>query len=1149
MSAIPPYLAPHSAFTFPGPAMSDSHTPSSPSSSSTTLKASSSRPSRSEDGGDDIVPLAGPSVVGTSTSAPQRSLSLPGNSLLMGTGKRRRLLPQPSSSTGVGEEGGAGEPAVLPPQKPPAVVLVKREGVYRCAAPSRDGDGEECGWEVVHGRCEGCGKEWERSEEMVKLDEQLDAATNSLLSHSDRLPPSPSSGDSPPLDPFAVPLPHNGFLLNVPLPMSTRYKLTHSPSSGLIATADASLRKRFGVHPRHTRTVRGAVGKGYVEAGEKRPWLIHLGKRVRVEEGDEDGRQFVEELVEEVLEQQESGEVQEGRRWVTIVAEEEREVRPEELDSDDSAADEAGAAGGAASAHERRRSSKQENTADEASDLDGFIDDGDLPPPSGDEEDDLPSDSDASSTSYMSGGNDDPFGPRPPLPLFFPSSDSASSPPGRSSPFRDPDFDNGADPDVEFPRRNLLELGCALEEEGEEWAEDGCEEVDEWDGMEEVDEDDVEEWVDGLRRAERKVDERPPKSRQQRDEEREKWLEKYTRRGLEALEYNGDMEQDKNERRALRFGGAPSTSAGKSPPSFMVLNLPSRQTWPRRPDRAERRRTRPELLSGLSNPSGLAAFTPTREHFPAYFSSSTSSAPGRTHSPRLPPPSSRARDAFSLPAFASPPPTADSRFRVVSPPASGSEAMPRPLSPKLTPSFSTRPIPVKSDFPSPFLPHHSTTPPPRRQTTTNGAPHAKNAPTKAVDTAVGKGLGLTERSAATSTQTSGSSATNDQATKATKAGSDEVAVKAAQSKVAKEEDAPALGDSIWDEGDGVFRCGDCLRELHAANTSFADDASHDSPHLLPPPPIPDNLPLTSDAAFFSSLGLPSAMIARYAPVYTASDGLILTADLPLRGLFGIHPTQTVTLPAADGSGSVDVLLSRPWKICLGKGCIVVEKDDKDGSRFLRLALEDIFDAVEGDWPSPDWVTIAEETEETLKLGDSLDDDAVREVVLVEWVTRAREEGEEFSGEEEEKEEEEEEDDDGDDDEDSSDDMDVSDSDKDELDGASDEDFHPSPGQDFPLLSPSAFSSASDSASSGHNSSTMEQDSTREENAQGGFSDVELEDPKEDEGDGTSAARAALRGDAARDRFLHPRARMDLPLCAFMKELFPILEDGEDKSAR
>ncbi|GAA5884099.1 hypothetical protein JCM6882_002139 [Rhodosporidiobolus microsporus] len=173
------------------------------------------------------------------------------------------------------------------------------DGVFRCPA---------CLWEVVEGECqgpEGCGAEVVVTEEMQRVDEELSYATHSLAHSPSRLPPLTPS-------PSSLALPTLLENLNVPPSMSLRYALSFSPLYGLVALADGPLRERYGVSTSAVQAVSlpvaGSCGAEVVKVDVPRPWKIHLGRgplpAALMHDPEEDGRGFMEDLLDEVVEEQ-----------------------------------------------------------------------------------------------------------------------------------------------------------------------------------------------------------------------------------------------------------------------------------------------------------------------------------------------------------------------------------------------------------------------------------------------------------------------------------------------------------------------------------------------------------------------------------------------------------------------------------------------------------------------------------------------------------------------------------------------------------------------------------------------------------------------------------------------------------------------------
>ncbi|GAA6029918.1 hypothetical protein JCM8097_009168 [Rhodosporidiobolus ruineniae] len=200
--------------------------------------------------------------------------------------------------------------------------------IWRCRA---------CEWEVNHGECDGCDQKFVVTSEMEMADQELDIAND------DPLDPESCDRDPPPHPDLPTPLPSSVpdllSAVGVPPAMQERFKVEYSTTHGIIATADAPLRSRFEMHPTQVVEQAAADGSGPVEVVVKRPWKIHLGSRVRLALADEDGSEFMRDLVEAMYEQQSGvgdrtrtlGEVKVGE-YVTVV--EEREVVVEADDSD-----------------------------------------------------------------------------------------------------------------------------------------------------------------------------------------------------------------------------------------------------------------------------------------------------------------------------------------------------------------------------------------------------------------------------------------------------------------------------------------------------------------------------------------------------------------------------------------------------------------------------------------------------------------------------------------------------------------------------------------------------------------------------------------------------------------------------------------------
>jgi hypothetical protein len=181
--------------------------------------------------------------------------------------------------------------------------------------------------------------------------------------------------------------------------MINRYKLTYDAHVGIVATADAALRNLFSVHPREVLLRPSGDGKSFVAVSEKKPWLIHLGRRLSLRADDHDGTRFLEAFLDEVLDSQEGFSPLSGQydqqleeRWITVV-----ETYEESLAMDDDSGEEdEGEVGGNAlsgrstvtriSAWVTRKDEGGEMIQDNFDDgdeaiVDGLIDDS-LPPPS-----------------------------------------------------------------------------------------------------------------------------------------------------------------------------------------------------------------------------------------------------------------------------------------------------------------------------------------------------------------------------------------------------------------------------------------------------------------------------------------------------------------------------------------------------------------------------------------------------------------------------------------------------------------------------------------------------------------------------------------------------------------------------------------------
>ncbi|BGP13185.1 hypothetical protein JCM10213_000235 [Rhodosporidiobolus nylandii] len=243
---------------------------------------------------------------------------------------------------------------------------------------------------------------------------------------------------------------------------------------------------------------------------------------------------------------------------------------------------------------------------------------------------------------------------------------------------------------------------------------------------------------------------------------------------------------------------------------------------------------------------------------------------------------------------------------------------------------------------------------------------------------------------------------------------------------AEDEEADAVeqtqAQAIFDAMDGIFRCHECLTEvvsgtcqgcgqgyeiseemrridikLDIANESLLQHEDRD----WPDPPSPSSSPHYCEEHFFNDLGVPPAMQKRYKVEYCACHGLSVTADAALRKLFDVHPTQTLSFPAADGSGTVAVMQKRPWKIHLGQR-VTLHPNDEDGSQFLRDFVTELIDAQDktNKLAPGDYVTVVSQQEREVPVEASSGDEGAGEEkttveIYEEWVTRRVEDGEEF----------------------------------------------------------------------------------------------------------------------------------------------------------
>ncbi|GAA5991098.1 hypothetical protein JCM11641_004432 [Rhodosporidiobolus odoratus] len=706
--------------------------------------------------------------------------------------------------------------------------LRKLEGVYRCAAADKGDEDEECGWEVCHGTCSGCGSRWSIGEGMRAVDKLLDAENVSLLDLPSRDLPNP---DSPPISsPPSSTINEEDHLLSLGCPSSmiTRYRLAYSPSDGIIATADSSLKKLFDVYPAQVVRRRLADRSGVVEVLEKKPWEIHLGRRVEVDEvNDKDGMLFMRALLDGVLEEQVKLGAEREKRWVTV--EVEYEVEPEDGEN-------MGSSEGGGEEEERRVekrvtcwvtrkieegeqffSNGPAEDVNQCDTADPFIDDGGL------NLDFNPSPSRPPSTCSV------PSSPVPKarqsLTLIpaHPLAPAAISPRlSPSSPFPafiDPDFDTGLDPDVD-----AVDLDCDYPLKSDSGV--AVHELEEEDGM------GYEEWENVV------------------------------------------------EATVSGFVHSIMTDSGSQSHSEFELSDDSASRPASRNAGESRNRT-------------------------------TSRQPYKRISQRI----------------------------------LGPESSPEPAE---SATKGRGPVSV--------------------------IPESDNEEEDQLDG----------------------------------------------------EQEPAT----FDQEDGVFRCKVCFWEVShgecqqcwkkykiSAEMQKLDDKTNAEELLFQLDsedrdyPSPSSSPVPSDSTDFSSLGAPPAMVIRYRLTYSFCHGLVATADGPLRTLFGIHPTQTLIFPAADGSGDVAVLATRPWKIHLGKR-VKLQEGDEDGSRFMQEFVEEILEQQMGGLGRSHmldtWLTVVDELErETMMVDDSGDEagkvgddnDGRKKEVWVEWVTRKVQQDEDFETEE------------------------------------------------------------------------------------------------------------------------------------------------------
>ncbi|KZT28721.1 hypothetical protein NEOLEDRAFT_1239266, partial [Neolentinus lepideus HHB14362 ss-1] len=158
---------------------------------------------------------------------------------------------------------------------------------YRC---------DNCGWEVISGVCQSCCNVYEYDSDDENDHEPYSSISTddcNLVSERLRAP----RGETPLLEIKEINIPASfqaegrgdefRMLLarGATAAMCERYKLRYTPSGGIIATADEALRDIYAgaaIEPEHE-------------------WRIHLGRCLTLEDGDTDGAQFLENLLEEVL--------------------------------------------------------------------------------------------------------------------------------------------------------------------------------------------------------------------------------------------------------------------------------------------------------------------------------------------------------------------------------------------------------------------------------------------------------------------------------------------------------------------------------------------------------------------------------------------------------------------------------------------------------------------------------------------------------------------------------------------------------------------------------------------------------------------------------------------------------------------------------
>ncbi|GAA6015654.1 hypothetical protein JCM10207_008161 [Rhodosporidiobolus poonsookiae] len=201
-----------------------------------------------------------------------------------------------------------------------AALFDPMDGVYRCAEP-------ECLWEVYHGECQRCGTKHEVSEAMAKLDAQLDYSNETHIGDGEddrQYPTAAADSDGAEAETDMV---KQLLAAGATEAMVARYSLIWCANHGIIAIADAALRNLFDCHPFQLVPYPAVDGLAVMTVKEKCPWKIHLGQRVQLQPDDKDGRIFMEELLDEIVDEQDGGE------WVTAV--EEYELLVQVDDSDD----------------------------------------------------------------------------------------------------------------------------------------------------------------------------------------------------------------------------------------------------------------------------------------------------------------------------------------------------------------------------------------------------------------------------------------------------------------------------------------------------------------------------------------------------------------------------------------------------------------------------------------------------------------------------------------------------------------------------------------------------------------------------------------------------------------------------------------------